>query len=61
MKAFLQFITAICLIFALVVGAGTVWLVYKGVEVAGDGVAVVQKEGLKGLGTRLWCGEQGCK
>lgn len=60
MKTILNGIIAICLIFALAAGCGVAYLIYKGLDYAGDGVTLIQKEGLKGFATRLWCGEKGC-
>ena len=61
MKSFLNFCMAIAILFVVAVGGGAAYLVYKGVGLAGDGADVIQKDGIKGLATRLWCGERGCR
>ena len=60
MDKFLKFIIAIAVLCGVLTFVGVGWLVFKGVEEAGVAAAVVEKEGLKGLAERLWCGSQKC-
>jgi hypothetical protein len=61
MDKFLKFMVAIAVLCGVLTFAGVGWLVFKGVEGAGAAASVVEKEGVKGLATRLWCGTHGCK
>jgi hypothetical protein len=61
LNSIFKVLLSVTLLVILTVFAAVGWVAYLSVDVIGDGVKIVQQEGLKGAAERLWCGSKGCR